>query len=63
LRFPSPGLLKKDLAQKRFTIDAVMKETVTSWLQTLDDFSYAGIPDLVLRWEKFLNINADYGEV
>jgi len=39
------------------------KETVTSSLQTLDDFSYTGIPALVLRWKKSLNVNADYGEV
>ena len=39
LRFPSLGLLKKHLAQKRLTTDAVMKEAVTSWLQTLHNFS------------------------
>jgi len=52
LRFPSLGLPKKHLAQKRFKTDAVMKEAVTSWLQIRENFSYAGIQTLVLRLEK-----------
>jgi hypothetical protein len=63
LRFPPLGLLKKYLARKRFTTDVDMKEPITSWLQTLDDFSYAAIPALVLQREKCLNVKGDYGEV
>jgi hypothetical protein len=57
-KISSLGLLKKHLARKQCITDAVMKEAVISWLQTLDDFSYTGLQSI-----KCLNANADHREV
>jgi hypothetical protein len=42
------GPLEKDMAGKRFTTDAEVKQAATSWLQSLDsNFFYAGTQPLV----------------
>jgi len=42
-----------------FTRDADVKQAVTAWLQTCDDFYYSGIQVLVPRWNICLNANND----
>jgi len=49
---------KKKLAEKRFAGEAIMKQAVTSWLETLDsEFFYARLKDLALRGNKCVGLN------
>ena len=58
------GHLKNNLADKRSSRDADMKQAVTSWQQTSDtDFFHAGIQALLARSDKCLNVNGDKVEV
>jgi len=51
------GLLKKHLPGKRGAADREMKQTVISWLQTLDTYFFcAEIQVLVPWWDKCLNV-------
>jgi hypothetical protein len=54
------GPLKKHLAVKLFERDAVVNQTVTSWLQILEsDFSHSGMQNLVPRKGKCLKANSE----
>ena len=51
----------KHIAGKRFVTDADVKRAVISCLMTIDtDFFYAGIHNLVQRWDKSLYVSDDY---
>ena len=61
--FPLFGPLQKDLARKRFAADIDVKQSVTSWPQTLDThLFYPRIKDLVPRWNKYLHVSGEYLE-
>ena len=58
------GRVKKQLVGKRFEIDAKLKQSVTTWLQTLDtDFLCAGLQIYVPTSVRCLNVSSDYVEV
>jgi hypothetical protein len=55
------GALKRQLACKQYATDSNMKAGVTSWLR--HHFLYARIQELVICWDKCLNVKDDYMEV
>jgi predicted lipase len=55
---------KHHQADKKLATHADVKETVTSWLQTLvNDFFHIVIQALVLRLNRCVNVTGDYVEV
>jgi hypothetical protein len=59
-----PQPINKHPAGTQFSTYTNMKQTVTSWPQTLDtDFFYVRIDALIPQWDKCINVNDDYVEV